>query len=289
MIASGLLGSLLLLLKRLQTQGQSLQVLRKRHATTKKEDAIRRSTCLGLATTALTGTALPASATDFLWQDQDKALETHLSLLPSQSDNTVETQEESHEEVTHVDKMPGGETPSTPLNNAVEDTAGSLANNHSLVDSDPIDSSNKNQSLSFLTPGSKTQGGGTKYSSSPSSSDYQAVGSDSIGSSDRAVDDDSSPIESTHADTAQPENLALDQEEVHTVAPGETLWDIAAEQLEYSGALGDATEADSLGAIEAQWRSIYEENRELIGSDPDLIHPQTKLRLPQVQSNLQGK
>lgn len=55
------------------------------------------------------------------------------------------------------------------------------------------------------------------------------------------------------------------------VASGDTLWDLAAADL---GPGADAAE------IDARWREIYRQNRSVIGSDPDLIQPAQRLRLP---------
>lgn len=57
----------------------------------------------------------------------------------------------------------------------------------------------------------------------------------------------------------------------HTVRPGDTLWDIAAAGLGPGAA--DAAVAD-------RWRLIHRRNADVLGPDPDLIHPGTVLRLP---------
>lgn len=49
-----------------------------------------------------------------------------------------------------------------------------------------------------------------------------------------------------------------------TVAPGDTLWGLAAEHL---------------GRAE-RWPEIYALNRAVVGADPDLIQPATRLRMP---------
>ena len=54
------------------------------------------------------------------------------------------------------------------------------------------------------------------------------------------------------------------------VAPGDTLWDVAARDLP------GATAA----AVDRHWRLIWRVNRAAIGPDPDLIRPGTHLRLP---------
>lgn len=58
----------------------------------------------------------------------------------------------------------------------------------------------------------------------------------------------------------------------HTIAPGETLWGIAAASLD-----PDAPPE----AVEARWREIHRVNRAVIGDDPDLIHPGDRLVLPE--------
>jgi len=56
-----------------------------------------------------------------------------------------------------------------------------------------------------------------------------------------------------------------------TVLPGDTLWDIAADQLG-----PDATDWE----IAKSWPRWYSANRELIGEDPAIIHPGTVLHPP---------
>ena len=55
------------------------------------------------------------------------------------------------------------------------------------------------------------------------------------------------------------------------VAPGDTLWSIAAAGLPLGA--GDAR-------IGRRWHAIYAANRDLVGPDPDLIEPGQLLRLP---------
>ena len=54
------------------------------------------------------------------------------------------------------------------------------------------------------------------------------------------------------------------------VAPGDTLWAIAARSLG-----PDASAAE----IDASWRRLYDLNRAVIGSDPDLIRPAQRLEV----------
>jgi nucleoid-associated protein YgaU len=60
------------------------------------------------------------------------------------------------------------------------------------------------------------------------------------------------------------------------VAPGDSLWSIAERELP-----PDST----VVAVAARWRAIYHVNRALIGPDPDLISPGTRLRLPGRESS----
>ena len=58
----------------------------------------------------------------------------------------------------------------------------------------------------------------------------------------------------------------------HTVEAGDTLWDIAAAHL---------TPADrTVASTDRYWRQVYRANRSVIGADPGLIHPGTRLDLP---------
>ena len=57
----------------------------------------------------------------------------------------------------------------------------------------------------------------------------------------------------------------------HVVQPGESLWSIAAAEL------GPAATEE---AIATRWPQWYTANRQLIGPDPDLIHPRQVLRTP---------
>ena len=58
----------------------------------------------------------------------------------------------------------------------------------------------------------------------------------------------------------------------YTVAPGDTLWDIAATHLQ-------PTQRSS-ARINRCWRQLYRANRPAIGADPDLIRPGTRLDVP---------
>ncbi|EYR61827.1 peptidoglycan-binding protein, partial [Actinotalea ferrariae CF5-4] len=56
-----------------------------------------------------------------------------------------------------------------------------------------------------------------------------------------------------------------------TVRPGDTLWDLAAEQLGTA-----ATDAE----VAAAWPRWHEANREVIGPDPDVLVPGQVLTVP---------
>jgi hypothetical protein len=58
----------------------------------------------------------------------------------------------------------------------------------------------------------------------------------------------------------------------YTVAMGDTLWDIAATHL----GPGERTVLN----VHRYWRQVYRTNRRVIGADPDLIHPGTRLDVP---------
>jgi hypothetical protein len=59
----------------------------------------------------------------------------------------------------------------------------------------------------------------------------------------------------------------------HLVRPGDSLWSIAETALLASGST--ATDAE----VSAYWPRIYALNRDLVGPDPDLLHPGQLLRL----------
>ena len=60
-----------------------------------------------------------------------------------------------------------------------------------------------------------------------------------------------------------------------TVRPGDSLWSIAAHRLATPHSLAPAAED-----VDTLWRATYRRNRAVIGPDPDLIQPGTRLRLP---------
>jgi nucleoid-associated protein YgaU len=73
------------------------------------------------------------------------------------------------------------------------------------------------------------------------------------------------PSSSTAAAPTAPSGEAV------TVAPGDTLWGIAAERLG-----PDATNAE----IAIEWPRWYAANRQVVGADPNLIYPGQRLRPP---------
>jgi LysM repeat protein len=63
----------------------------------------------------------------------------------------------------------------------------------------------------------------------------------------------------------------------HTVEAGDTLWGIAAAHLPPS--------ERSVGRIDRYWRQVYRANRPVVGADPDLIHPGTRLEVSPFRSD----
>jgi len=84
-----------------------------------------------------------------------------------------------------------------------------------------------------------------------------------------------------HPDRApQPTVGQATPETTVVVAPGDTLWDLAAERL--GPHHGDDKTA-------AAWRALYALNRDLIGPDPGLIEPGQRLVLPPTGSDGAGR
>jgi hypothetical protein len=86
------------------------------------------------------------------------------------------------------------------------------------------------------------------------------------------------PAGATAAEHAAPPAAAPTQGSAppHVVAPGESLWTIAA------GALADAGRPATPAAVAAQWPRWYAANADVIGPEPDLIHPGQVLVPPAV-------
>ncbi|MBD3925258.1 LysM peptidoglycan-binding domain-containing protein [Nocardioides cavernae] len=59
----------------------------------------------------------------------------------------------------------------------------------------------------------------------------------------------------------------------YVVRPGDSLWSIA------------HAHPVPAGDVEARWRSIWRHNRDVVGDDPDLIHPGQALRLPDTDAD----
>jgi hypothetical protein len=58
----------------------------------------------------------------------------------------------------------------------------------------------------------------------------------------------------------------------YVVEAGDTLWDLAAAHL--------APDERSRATVDRYWRQVYRANRPVLGPDPDLIHPGTRLGVP---------
>lgn len=84
-------------------------------------------------------------------------------------------------------------------------------------------------------------------------------------------------LKALHADT----ETAPSQESItypagqYRVEPGDSLWAIACRTIRLRTGLEPHD-----GAIDAYWRAIYDANRSIIGSNPDLIFPGQRLVLP---------
>jgi nucleoid-associated protein YgaU len=66
-------------------------------------------------------------------------------------------------------------------------------------------------------------------------------------------------------------------DEVYEVRAGDSLWSIARAHP----APGDG--------VEARWRAIWRHNHDVVGDDPDLIHPGQALRLPATDTEKDGE
>ena len=71
--------------------------------------------------------------------------------------------------------------------------------------------------------------------------------------------------------TGRPPLLAPPAPREVVVAPGDTLWELAARDLP-----ADASPAE----VDRHWRLLWQVNRVELGPDPDVIQPGTSLRLP---------
>jgi hypothetical protein len=89
-------------------------------------------------------------------------------------------------------------------------------------------------------------------------------------------------LSQTVNDTAEPTDVGSEVQVVanedssvsYTVVRGDSLWRIAKRVLESRGAPPTGSDVAEF------WRSIYESNRTLIGSDPNLIHPGQVFMIP---------
>lgn len=76
-------------------------------------------------------------------------------------------------------------------------------------------------------------------------------------------------------DRPQPATAVVELDARYRVQPGDSLWGIAARMLRDEEGVQPAS-AD----VDRLWRSIYEANRAVVGSDPDLIFPGQRLSIP---------
>lgn len=102
----------------------------------------------------------------------------------------------------------------------------------------------------------------------------------------RAVPARSAPPEATHATRRPPRSPSRDPAQRparaerqarstnalwHRVVRGDTLWSISEDRLPRGSTTQDIARA---------WHLVYAKNRSAIGDDPDLLHPGTRLRIP---------
>lgn len=82
---------------------------------------------------------------------------------------------------------------------------------------------------------------------------------------------DATADDSQEPDVELPESAVERKLHQYRVVPGDSLWAIACRDL------GSGSDEQ----IDRRWRQIYAENREVIGSNPDLIFPGQKLSIPE--------
>lgn len=90
----------------------------------------------------------------------------------------------------------------------------------------------------------------------------------------------SAPLQdSADADAAASQGATAPLRSPHTVVAGDSLWSITADALD--GTSGDGADSRDDAAIAAAWPALYEENRDVVGDDPGLIHPGQRLAIPE--------
>ncbi len=70
-------------------------------------------------------------------------------------------------------------------------------------------------------------------------------------------------------------SIGIESETTHVVEPGDSLWRVARLVLERRGLPAAGHD------VATYWPVLYEANREVIGADPNLIHPGQVLVLPE--------
>ena len=116
-------------------------------------------------------------------------------------------------------------------------------------------------------------GGGFGSTVGPTQVSGQAIPSTSVSASQNLLNDAVQPGQelsdttsggAEHATAAAPDGDATsDQSTTYTVKPGDNLWDIAKEHL---------------GGGE-HWKDLYSQNVDVVGKNPDLIHPGQQLQM----------
>ncbi len=89
------------------------------------------------------------------------------------------------------------------------------------------------------------------------------------------ADDSEAPEEAANEDIGEEAEDPGDDPATYVVKAGDSLWSIAEAELP-----GDPTAAQTAQA----WPAWYAQNRDVVGDDPDLIHPGQQLHVPQGDS-----
>lgn len=131
-------------------------------------------------------------------------------------------------------------------------------------------------------PGSGEQPGPAPADGEPGGDEPANTPSDDDESDDGAPDGDATDGDATEGDATEDdgdppgEEASEPEERRYVVASGDSLWSITDDLL------GDADDAE----IATAWQELYESNRDVVGTDPDLIHPGQALVVPAVLEEL---
>ncbi len=110
----------------------------------------------------------------------------------------------------------------------------------------------------------------------PAGTDFQIHDLGPAGTGSRSIDIEPTANSRPEADVAVPAATTTAEAELESwlVAHGDHLWSIAAETM------ADRGEDQREASVAAYWLRLIEENRDVLGQNPDLIHPGQVIRLP---------